>query len=79
MGDRVKNHEAWGVGVYTYFRDNEVWMETGIRAPMKEGIKFHNSMTVFLNGKGGVKHVLDYSGEATYIVNDRRISYQCEW
>ena len=21
VGDNVKNHEAWGVGAYTYFRD----------------------------------------------------------
>lgn len=24
VGDNVKNHDAWGAGVYTYFRDYDV-------------------------------------------------------
>lgn len=50
VGDHVKNHEAWGVAVYTFFRDHYVMVNTGIKAPAASGVKFHNSVSVFLTG-----------------------------
>jgi predicted heme/steroid binding protein len=62
VADNVQNHEAWGTGVYTFFRDNEVWMNSGIKAPTNTGVKFHNSFSRFLTGSGGIKHIIDDQG-----------------
>jgi hypothetical protein len=59
VGDNVQTHEAWGTGVYSFFRDHNVLMDTGIKAPFHTGIKFHNSFTRFLSGSGGMKHIID--------------------
>ena len=50
VGDNVTSHEAYGVGVYSFFRDNIVTIENGIKAP--QSAKFHNSLSVFLDGNG---------------------------
>jgi hypothetical protein len=34
-------------------------MPSGIQAPNKEGIKFHNSLLLFLWGNGGINHVIN--------------------
>ena len=54
VNDSVKNHEAWGVGVYSYFRDYTVNVDEGIKAPKTPNVRFHNSLSVFLNGNGGI-------------------------
>lgn len=33
VSDNVVNHEAWGIGVYSYFRDNTVTVPSGIKVP----------------------------------------------
>ena len=33
VGENVQRHEAWGVGVYSFFRDFHVDMDMGIKAP----------------------------------------------
>jgi len=40
VADHVQNHKAYGVGVYSYFRDNDVTVESGIRAPEVDGVVF---------------------------------------
>lgn len=77
VGDNVNNHEAWGVGVYSYFRDFTVNMESGIKAPQKPGVKFHNSLSVFLNGNGMINHVINDQGDAVH--SGQQLSYLCEW
>jgi len=37
-------------------------MGTGIQAPKKSGITFVNALSVFLNGKGSIDHVIDDEG-----------------
>lgn len=69
VGDSVTDHEAWGVGVYSFFRDYDVNMDTGISSPQKPGIKFHNSLNVFLDGKGGINHVINEKGGSVHQVN----------
>merc|ERR1719356_358271 len=53
IGDKVKKHTLSGAGVYSYFRDYEVFATSGFRAPEARGeMKLTNLFTVFLNGKG---------------------------
>jgi hypothetical protein len=63
VADTVTSHEAWGVGVYCYFRDAAVKANSAIEAPAVSGVRFHNMTTIWLNGKPG--------SEITHIINDR--------
>ena len=73
IGDAVKTHEAWGVGVYHYFTDAIVIADRGIETPEASGIRLHHLLTFRLGGgkKGsGIRHVInDRGGEV--IVNER--------
>lgn len=65
VAEGVQFHEAHGIGVYTYFRDNDVHVASGVRAPETGGVRFTNVFTRFLNGNGGIRHVLnDQAGSA---------------
>jgi hypothetical protein len=77
VADRVQNHKAFGVGVYSYFRDHAVTVESGFHTPSGSGIKFTNALTVFLNGQGGIKHVIDEQGNS--VKAGAQIAYQCNF
>ena len=62
VADAVTSHEAWGVGVYCYFRDAPVKANSAIEAPAVPGVKLHHLTTVWLNGQAG--------SEITHIIND---------
>jgi predicted heme/steroid binding protein len=77
VGDDVQNHEAWGIGVYSFFRDHEVLTTSGIVAPANDGIKYHNSMSLFLAGNGGIQHVINDQGDS--VMGGGQGAYVCEW
>jgi hypothetical protein len=62
VADKVTSHEAWGVGVYCYFRDAPVKAHSAIEAPAVPGVKLHHLTTVWLDGRAG--------SEITHIMND---------
>lgn len=62
VADSVTSHKGYGVGVYSFFRDNDVRVPSGIQAPSVPGVSFTNSLTVFLNGKGSIDHVINDQG-----------------
>jgi len=64
VADTVKTHSAWGTGVYSYFRDHTVVINSGIKAPKTGSVTFHNALSVFLNGKGQINHVINDEGNA---------------
>lgn len=68
VADGVQNHEAWGLGVYSYFRDAPVKLENAIEVPDAEGVKLHHVTTVWLNGVAGseITHVVNGAGERVY-------------
>ena len=68
VANSVTTHEAWGVGVYSYFRDAAVKANTAIEAPAVSGVKFHNSTTIWLNGQAGseISHVINNTGGRVY-------------
>jgi hypothetical protein len=77
VGDHVTSHTAYGVGAYTYFRDNDVTVESGIKAPKYAGVQFHNSLNVFLDGKGQCTHVINQTGNTAK--NGQTPNYVCEY
>ncbi len=68
VADTVTSHEAWGVGVYAYFRVAAVKANSAIEAPAVTGVKFHNMTTIWLNGQAGseISHIINDVGDRVY-------------
>jgi len=68
VADSVSTHEAWGLGIYSYFRDAAVKLNSAIEAPAVQGVKFHHMTTVWLNGTAGseITHIINNTGDRVY-------------
>jgi hypothetical protein len=64
VADSVQTHEAWGLGVYSVFRHPNVTLTRAIEVPVKPGIRFHHMMTIALDDKGEITHVINSTGDA---------------
>lgn len=64
IADNVDTMQTYGVGAYSFWRDNTVFVENGSQYPKKPGVQMTNTFTVFLGkiGIGGIKHVVDGLG-----------------
>lgn len=76
VGDDVTAHDAWGIGVYHYFRDNAVTVDSGIVCPAALETHFKSSVGVWLNGDGTMNHVINTSGNVTNEASGQ-VAYQC--
>jgi hypothetical protein len=50
------------LGIYCYFRDAAIKLNSAIEAPAAKGVRFHHLTTIWLDGKQG--------SEITHIIND---------
>ncbi|KAI1818761.1 glycoside hydrolase family 55 protein [Poronia punctata] len=68
VSDGVTNHEAWGLGVYCYFRDSPTKLENAIEVPESEDVKLHHLTTVWLTGTPGseITHIVNGRGDRVY-------------
>ncbi|EFU40403.1 S-layer domain protein [Paenibacillus vortex V453] len=68
VADHVTSHEAWGLGVYSYFRDAAVKLQSAIEVPNVPGVKIHHATTIWLNGVPGseITHVINNTGGKVY-------------
>ncbi|ATB33745.1 hypothetical protein [Melittangium boletus] len=68
VANSVTTHEAWGVGVYSYFRDAAVKLHNAIEVPNVTGVKIHHMTTIWLNGTAGseITHVINGTGGRVY-------------
>jgi beta-glucanase (GH16 family) len=73
VADTVTSHEAWGLGIYSYFRDAQVECNSAIEVPNNPGVKIHNACTVKLAGYGGIKHVVNNTGDPVNVAGQRSI------
>ncbi len=64
VADTVATHEAWGLGVYSVFRRPNVTLSRAIEVPVKPTVRFHRSMTIALDDKGEITHVINSTGDA---------------
>ncbi len=63
VSDAVRTHEAWGLGSYSNFiAGPEIHADHAFEAPHGRGIALHDLLSVFLNGHGGIDHVVDQVG-----------------
>jgi len=70
VADSVQSHEAWGLGVYSFFNQGlPIRAERAIEVPDTAGVKLHDLVTVFLTGSGGIDHVVNETGAAVDLLN----------
>lgn len=68
VGDDVTTHEAWGLGIYSFFRDADVDLENAMEVPRVEGVKIHHVTAIWLNGVAGseITHIINGTGGKVY-------------
>jgi len=71
----VTDHTAFGTGVYSYFRDHPVVVNSGIVTPSIPTVTFNHALIVFLNGHGSIRHVVDSAGSGVYAPG--HVQYEC--
>ena len=63
VADAVHSHEAWGLGSYSNFiAGPDIHAARAFEAPVAPGVKLHDLLSVFLNGFGGIDHVINAIG-----------------
>jgi hypothetical protein len=64
VSDNVKNHEAWGIGIYNVFYDAPVIVDNAIETPVHLEDKIHNKVIFWLNGnkESVVKSIINGKG-----------------
>ncbi|MGK5685150.1 adenylyl cyclase [Actinoplanes sp. URMC 104] len=64
VGDKVRNHQLYGAGVYVFNQNNpSIETENGFEVPNRPGVKLHHIMTVNLSA-GVINHVVNGVGPA---------------
>jgi hypothetical protein len=78
VADTVVTHEAWGLGIYCFFRDAPIIAHSAIEAPAVPGVKFHSLTTVWLNGNAdsAIAHIIDNAGGTVDGSHSRRVMRQ---
>ncbi len=71
LADDVREHQAWGLGIYSFFgvrqsRDPGVRLASAIESPDAPGVRFTH-VTTFAGGYGGIDHPLNSLGEPTEV------------
>jgi hypothetical protein len=62
----VTSHEAWGLGSYCFFDTNPaVSSYHAFEVPNNAGVKFHSLLSVSLNYRGTITHVINDTGGVT--------------
>jgi hypothetical protein len=66
VGANVTSHEAWGLGSYCFFDTNPaVSSYHAFEVPSNAGVRFHSLLTVSLNYRGTITHVINDAGGTT--------------
>jgi len=71
VSEKVKSHEAWGVGVYCVFYHAPVPVNDAIETPVELEQNFHHIVTFWLNGnkESSIKHILNNKGNGVNVSN----------
>jgi hypothetical protein len=65
VANNVTSHEAWGLGVYSFFHTSGIFLTRAIEVPNNPNVKFHDMITVCLGGNGGITNVINNTGGST--------------
>ncbi|HEY3439209.1 MAG TPA: coagulation factor 5/8 type domain-containing protein [Paludibaculum sp.] len=64
VADTVTSHEAWGLGIYSVFRNEGVVLTRAVETPVQPNVKFHSLITVRLGNRGEISNVINNTGGA---------------
>jgi len=65
VSKNVTSFQGYGMGSYSYFNQGvAIENSTAFEAPSSPGVQFHDLLTVFLNGSGGIQSVINGTGAA---------------
>lgn len=65
VADSVKSHQAYGLGIYSYFDQNiDIVEDNAMTVPITQDVAIQGVGTVFLNGSGSITHVINGVGAA---------------
>lgn len=70
IGDDVETFEGVGLGIYCYNRDADIEIFSAAEIPEREGVSIRNIVTVKLNGRGQITHVINNNGDAVTSAGD---------
>jgi len=65
VADNVTSHEAWGLGIYSVFRNSGVTLSRAVEAPENRAVRFHDVITVCIGRNGEISNAINNSGGAT--------------
>jgi len=65
VAENVTRHEAWGLGIYSVFRNRGVVLSRAIEVPNSPNVRFHSMITVRLGNNGEIGNVINDTGGAT--------------
>ena len=78
VSDQVKNHEAWGLGIYSFHRDAQVDLFSAMEVPNQKGVKIHQVCAIMITGNPGISHVINDQGDECKVAGDRKIIVEYE-
>jgi hypothetical protein len=64
VANSVTSHEAWGLGIYSVFRNRGVTLSRAIEVPQHKDVRFHSIITVRLGNNGEISNVINNTGGA---------------
>ena len=64
VASTVREHEAWGLGVYSVFTYPDTFLTRAIETPTAENVRFHDMITTCLNNYGGIRNIINDAGGA---------------
>ena len=62
VADSVKDHRAWGLGIYSVFTYPGITLTRAIEVPERSTVHFNHMITVALNDLGEITHIINDSG-----------------
>lgn len=65
VANNVTSHEAWGLGIYSVFRNPGIFVTRAIEVPNNANVRFHDMITVCIGGNGGLSNVINGTGGST--------------
>ena len=64
IANGVQTFFGLGIGIYSYFPTSVTMVPSAIQCPENMGIVIQNACTRFLNGGGGITHIINDKGLA---------------
>ncbi|MBK1813051.1 discoidin domain-containing protein [Clostridium sp. YIM B02505] len=62
VADTVTSHEAYGLGVYSYFLNPNIVLNSAIEVPNNANVKVRDACSVYLAGYGEITHIVNNTG-----------------